>query len=152
MTQSDFYNLMMLSLQSAGFEVPWVRDYSPWRSQFWSPTIQTFLRRQLPEIAEQLIKRDQDIPETIQNAIANQNPYAREDWDLQRQCELFFPATCLRLQQAAIDQKRDRQLDAILTEKERKAHRIIAQRESTQLVYTYTKSGKKVRRSFLTHD
>jgi hypothetical protein len=145
MPQADFYNLMMFCLRAAGFELPSVDHYSPWRSEFWSPDIQKFLRLQLPAIAEQLIQRDLDIPEKIQAAIANQNLYDTDDLDLQNQCEFFFPATCLRL--ALGDRKSNAQLEAILTHKERNARRIIAQRESTQSVYIFTKSGEKIRRS-----
>ena len=152
MIQTDFSSLMIFSLQSAGFDVPVVPDYSPWRSQYWSPEIQTFLRQQLPAIAEQLIQRDLAIPEKIKKAIANPNLHNSEDRDLQRQCAWFFPATYLRLQQALIDRKRDQQWAAILTAQAAKAHRIIAQRESTQSLFTFTNSGRKVRRSFLSDD
>lgn len=152
MTQLNDYALMMFALRSAGFEVPSHGDYSPWRSQFWSPEIQNFLRQQFPVIAEQLIQRDLEIPEPIQTAIAHQNPYAPPDLALQRQGEYFFPATCLRLEQAVIEQQRECQRDALLTQKENNAHQIITQRESTQLLYRFTEKGKKVRRSFLSQD
>lgn len=152
MPQANFHDLMMFSLQSAGFDVPTVPDYSPWRSQYWSPEIQIFLRQQLPTVAEQLMQHDLVIPEAIKKAIANPNLHSTEDHNLQRQCEEFLPATYLRLQQALIDQKRDRQREAILTAQADKAHRIIAQRESTQSLYTFTESGHKVRRSFLSND
>jgi hypothetical protein len=152
MTQADFHALMMFSLQSAGFDVPAVPDYSPWRSQYWSPEIQIFLRQQLPTLAEQLMQRDLAIPEKIKQAIANPTLHNTKDPDLQRQCEELFPATYLRLQQALIDQKRDQQRETILTTQADKAHRIIAQRESTQSLYTFTGSGHKVRRSFLSND
>jgi hypothetical protein len=131
-------------LQEAGIEVNNLSpDYSPWREEYWSPSVQALLREQMPELAEALIQRDLALPDTLQRLLLDpQNPYLSDDLELQRLCERYFPATCLRWQRAMGN--------PILSTADPTAHarQIIARRESTADLYTYRPDGQKVRRSF----
>jgi hypothetical protein len=149
MTDSKTPNLSAIAaiLQSAGMEIAHLSvDYSPWREEYWSPSAQALLREQVPDLAETLIHRDLAVPDSLKILISAQNPYLLEDGQLQRQCERYFPATCLRWRQTM------GKIEEEAIDKTDRARQLVARRESTADLYIHRPDGQKVRRSFFVEE